>query len=141
TNTALQDYAQKVADEAAAKYAAPWGAAEVRNRAGNILAPADANVVNPNDPDTDQFTGAHSVQDAYAPGSTGKVLTVLSALEEGEVTPTTPIEDPYEYTTENGQVIHDHTMHPDRTLTTTGVLVHSSNVGTVEIGSRMDPQT
>lgn len=140
-NTDLQYYAQNVVDEAVEKYGVQWGAAVVLNRDGNILALADSNVVNPNDPDTDEFTGAHSVQNAYAPGSTGKVLTVLSALEEGEVTPTTPIEDPYEYTTENGQVIHDHTMHPDRTLTTTGVLVHSSNVGTVEIGSRMNPQT
>lgn len=140
-NTDLQYYAQSVVDEAVDKYGVEWGAAVVLDRDGDILALADSDAVNPNDPDTSQYTGAHSVQNAYAPGSTGKVLTVLSALEEGAVTPTTPIENPYEFTTENGQVIHDHTMHPDRTLTTTGVLVHSSNVGTVKIGSRMSPQT
>src|SRR5699024_8468836 len=77
----------------------------------------------------------------YDPGSTGKVLTVLTALEEGAVTPTTPIEDPYQLTTDNGQVFHDHTEHPDQMLTTTGVLAHSANTGTVNIGSMVSDQT
>lgn len=140
-NTDLQYYSQNVVDEAVDEYGAEWGAAVVLDRDGDILALADSDSVDPNAPDASEYTGANSVQNAYAPGSTGKVLTVLSALEEGEVTPTTPIEDSYEFTTDNGQVIHDHTPHPDRELTTTGVLTYSSNVGTVKIGSRMNPQT
>ncbi|WP_147916582.1 peptidoglycan D,D-transpeptidase FtsI family protein [Ruania zhangjianzhongii] len=140
-DTDLQYFSQNVVDEAVETYGAEWGAAVVLDRDGNILALADSDAVDPNDPDTSGYTGAHSIQDVYDPGSTGKVLTVLTALEEGEITPTTPIEDPYQLTTDNGQVFHDHTEHPDQTLTTTGVLAHSANTGTVNIGSMVSDQT
>ncbi|HLS62830.1 MAG TPA: penicillin-binding protein 2 [Ruania sp.] len=140
-DTDLQHFSQNVIDEAVDTYGAEWGAAVVLDRDGNILALADSDVVDPNDPDTSRYTGAHSIQDVYDPGSTGKVLTVLSALEEGEVTPTSAVEDPYELTTDNGQVFHDHTWHEDQVLTTTGVLAHSANTGTVNIGSQLSDET
>ncbi len=140
-DTDLQHFSQTVVDEAVDRYGVEWGAAVVLDRDGRILALADSDVVDPNDPDTSRYTGAHSVQDVYAPGSTGKVLTVLAALEEGAVTPTSAIEDPYQLTTENGQTFHDHTWHEDQVLTTAGVLAHSANTGTVNIGSRLSDQT
>src|SRR5699024_12414507 len=95
----------------------------------------------PHYPSAARYTGAHSIEDVYDPCSTGKVLTVLSALEEGDVTPTSAVDDHYELTTENGQVFHDHTWHEDQVLTTTGVLAHSANTGTVNIGSRLSDAT
>ncbi|UFU05127.1 peptidoglycan D,D-transpeptidase FtsI family protein [Ruania halotolerans] len=134
--------AQTVVDDAVDQYGAEWGAAVVIDvDTGRILALADSDVVDPNNPGASRYTGSHAVQDIFDPGSTGKVLTVLSALEEGVVTPTTPIEDPYRLTTENGQTFHDHTEHPDQILTTTGVLAESANTGTVLIGERMSDQT
>src|SRR5699024_6879125 len=85
--------------------------------------------------------GARSVQSAFDPGSTGKVLTVLSALEEGVVTPTSPVENPYRHTMPNGQTFTDHTPHPDQVLTTTGVLAESANTSTVLIGAEMTNET
>ena len=140
-DTDLQYFSQTVVDEAVDTYGVEWGAAVVLDRDGNILALADSDAVDPNDPNTSGYTGAHSVQDVYDPGSTGKVLTVLTALEEGVVTPTSAVEDPYELTTENGQTFHDHTWHEDQVLTTTGVLAHSANTGTVNIGSLLDDET
>ncbi|SED87710.1 peptidoglycan D,D-transpeptidase FtsI family protein [Ruania alba] len=141
-NADLNWQAQTVVDDAVDRYGAEWGAAVVIDvDTGRILALADSDVVDPNDPGASRYTGSHAVQDVYDPGSTGKVLTVLSALEEGVVTPTTSVEDPYRLTTENGQTFRDHTEHPDQMLTTTGVLAESANTGTVNIGSRMSDET
>ncbi|QOR72145.1 penicillin-binding protein 2 [Ruania alkalisoli] len=138
----LNWYAQRTIDETVDTYGADWGAVVVIDtRTGQILALADSDAVDPNDPGASRYAGSHAVQDVYDPGSTGKVLTVLSALEEGVVTPTTPIEDPYRLTTANGQTFHDHTEHPDQMLTVTGVLAESANTGTVNIGSRMSDET
>ena len=71
---------------------------------------------------------------AYEPGSVGKVITVAGALEEGAVTPDTMFGYvPWEYdcTIDVGGVLHDSHPHDPLSLTTTGVLVESSNVGTI----------
>lgn len=140
----LQWRTQSVLDDSVSRFGAEWGAVVVWEvKTGRILALADSESVNPNDPlaSDENDRGARSVQGVYDPGSSGKVLTVLSALEEGVVTPTSPIEDPYRLTTANGQVFTDHTPHPDQVLTTTGVLAESSNTGTVNIGSLMTNET
>ncbi|MFN3866543.1 MAG: penicillin-binding transpeptidase domain-containing protein, partial [Demequina sp.] len=41
---------------------------------------------------------------------------------------------PYQYTTDNNQTFKDATRHEDRKLTLSGVLVTSSNTGTVQVG-------
>ncbi|MGC0273497.1 peptidoglycan D,D-transpeptidase FtsI family protein [Pseudactinotalea sp. Z1739] len=143
-DTDLQWHAQQVIDESVDSWSAAWGAVVVVEvGTGRILALADSHAVDPNSPmDTPEDSrGARSVQNAYDPGSTGKVLTVLSALEEGVVTPTSPIENPYRHTMPNGQSFTDHTEHPDQVLTTTGVLAESANTSTVLIGSEMSNQT
>jgi cell division protein FtsI (penicillin-binding protein 3) len=81
-----------------------------------------------------------ALQASYEPGSTGKVLTVLSALEEGVITPSSVIEDPYRMTID-GQTFRDHTEHPDQLLYPAGVLAESANTGTVNIGNLMSDQT
>jgi cell division protein FtsI (penicillin-binding protein 3) len=77
-----------------------------------------------------------AVQDVYEPGSTGKVITVSAALEQGTTTPTTV------YTIPNtlkagGRVFHDDKNHPVEKLTTAGVLAISSNIGAIQIGATL----
>ncbi len=81
-----------------------------------------------------------AVQDVYEPGSTGKVITVAAALEQGTTTPTTV------YTINNtikagGRTFHDDKNHPTEKLTTAGVLAVSSNIGAIQIGSTLDHTT
>ncbi len=140
----LQWHAQQVLDESVDTYGAEWGAAVVIEAGtGRILALADSDAGDPNKPGQggDSAWRLNSVQGFYDPGSTGKVLTVLSALEEGEVEPETAIDDPYQLTTPNGQVFHDHSPHADQVLTVAGVLAQSANTGTINVGSRMSDET
>jgi len=81
-----------------------------------------------------------AVQDVYEPGSTGKVITVAAALEQGTTTPTTV------YTIPNtlkagGRVFHDDKNHPTEHLTTSGVLAVSSNIGAIQIGAAIPNNT
>lgn len=143
-NADLQWHAQSVIDDSVDTWDAEWGAVVVVEVAtGRILALADSDSVDPNSPmdSPADARGARSVQYAYDPGSTGKVLTVLSALEEGVVTPTTAIQNPYQHTMPNGQTFTDHTFHEDQVLTTTGVLAESANTSTVLIGAEMSNET
>ena len=140
----LQWHAQQVVDETVKKYGAEWGAALVlENSTGRVLSLADSGAGDPNKVGEENPNAwrLNSVQGLYDPGSTGKVLTVLSALEEGVVDPTTPIEDPYQLTTSNGQTFTDHSPHPDQTLTVAGVLAESANTGTINIGKLMSDET
>ena len=140
----LQWTAQQAVDSTVARYGAQWAAVVVEEVAtGRILALADSGAVDPNKPGAtpEDARGSRAVQNVYEPGSTGKVATLASAIEEGVITPTSVFTVPYRYTTENGQVITDHTEHPTQRLTTTGILTDSSNTGTVKIGQLMSDQT
>ncbi len=143
-NADVQWNAQKVIDDMVEEQGADWGAVTaIEIGTGRILALADSGAVDPNNPmDTDEEDrGARSVQAAFDPGSTGKVLTMLSALEEGVVEPDEVIDNPYRHTMPNGQTFSDHTYHPDQQLTATGVLAESANTSTVMIGDRMSNET
>ena len=104
-------------------------------RTGAILAIANWPQVNANEP------GASSPEDmqdravgfAYEPGSTFKAVTVSGALQQGLVTPETPITVPDEIQVAD-RTIHDDTEHPVETLTTSQILARSSNVGAIKIG-------
>lgn len=142
----IQYNAEQVITEAVNTYGAAWGAVVViETQTGRLLALADSNPYDPADPPTDRlsekgFMLSPALQASYEPGSTGKVLTVLSALEEGVITPSSVIEDPYQLTL-NGQTFHDHTPHPDQVLYPAGVLAESANTGTLNIGSLMSDET
>jgi cell division protein FtsI (penicillin-binding protein 3) len=77
-----------------------------------------------------------SVQDVYEPGSTGKVMTIAAALEEGTITPTTVLRVP-DSLYRAGKVFRDHDPHPVQHLTTTGILAVSSNTGLIKVGETL----
>lgn len=77
-----------------------------------------------------------AVQEVYEPGSTGKVITVAAALEEGLVSPESVFTIPYKMKVAD-QYFHDHEKHPTQRLTTAGVLAVSSNTGSIQIGQKL----
>ena len=80
-----------------------------------------------------------SVQDVYEPGSTGKVMTMAAALEEGTITPTTVFSVPYKLRVADA-TFHDHEHHATQHLTTTGILAVSSNTGSIKVGQTLSKE-
>lgn len=76
-----------------------------------------------------------TITDTYEPGSTIKVFLLAAALEERVVSPQT------QFDCENGQfvvarhIIHDTKKHD--TLSVSDIVVYSSNIGAVKIGSKI----
>lgn len=101
-------------------------------RTGRLLAMASAPGFDPNHyADSDRSVwGSPLVQDAYEPGSTGKVVTAAAVMEHGGVTPKTPFTVP-DQIKKYDVVFHDSHHHAPERLTFAGVLAKSSNVGTI----------
>jgi len=77
-----------------------------------------------------------SVQEVYEPGSTGKVITVASAIEEGKVGPETVLTVPDKLKRFN-KVFSDHDPHRVMKWTVAGALAVSSNVAAIKIGEML----
>ncbi|TSA46682.1 MAG: penicillin-binding protein 2 [Actinomycetales bacterium] len=107
-------------------------------KSGAIIALASAPTFDPADPKTISLASIRNpaVQDIYEPGSTGKVITIAAALEEGKVTPTSVFTIPYTYKVGNA-TFRDHEHHPTERLTTTGLLAISSNTGAIQVGEKL----
>ncbi|MEY3254713.1 MAG: hypothetical protein RJA01_719, partial [Actinomycetota bacterium] len=76
------------------------------------------------------------VQEVYEPGSTGKVITVASAIEEGKIGPETVLTVPDKLKRSN-KVFKDHDPHPVQRLTVAGALAVSSNTASIKIGEML----
>ena len=107
-------------------------------RTGHILAHATAPTFDPNNTSKVSLVAMRnpSVQDVYEPGSTGKVMTLAAALEEGKITPETVFTVPYALK-RSDKTFHDHEPHADQRLTASGILAVSSNTGSIQIGETM----
>ena len=79
-----------------------------------------------------------ALTDTFEPGSTMKPFTVGLALETGRVTPSTPIQTSPGYVMVGGFKISD--SHAHGVLTVQEVIQKSSNIGTLKIAQRMQPQ-
>ena len=77
-----------------------------------------------------------SAQEVYEPGSTGKVITIASAIEEGKIAPESVMTIPYKLKRSN-KVFHDHEPHPVQRLTLAGALAVSSNTGSIKVGEML----
>ncbi|MCX6425661.1 MAG: penicillin-binding protein 2, partial [Actinobacteria bacterium] len=109
---------------------------------GEILALATAPTFDPNkfNVTKSNLLQIPAVQEAYEPGSTGKVMTFAAALQEKVINPTTVFTIPYTIKRAD-RIFHDHESHPKWKLTSTGILAKSSNVGTIQIGEKMSDDT
>ncbi len=139
----IQWVAQKAIAEAVKKARASSGTVIVMDpKSGAILAHATAPTFDPNNTKsvTLDLMRNPSVQDAYEPGSTGKIMTLAAALEEGTVTPETVFDVPYKIK-RGGEDFKDHEKHPLQKLTTAGILAVSSNTGTIKIAETMSNET
>jgi len=135
----VQWVAQNAISQAVASSRAKSGTVIVMDpKTGEILAQASAPTFDPNVPSSitvDKLNNP-SVQEVYEPGSTGKVITVAAAMEEGLITPETVFSIPYSMKVSDG-VFRDHEKHPTQRLTTTGLLAVSSNTGSIKIGQKL----
>uniref|UniRef100_UPI001EF66E7C peptidoglycan D,D-transpeptidase FtsI family protein n=2 Tax=Frankia sp. Cj3 TaxID=2880976 RepID=UPI001EF66E7C len=105
---------------------------------GDILAMADAPDYDPNkiasaDPST---LKNRATQDVYEPGSVNKVITMAAAIDRGLISPETPVTVPSSMRIA-GQTFMDAEPHGVEHLTAAGVLARSSNLGTIQIASRI----
>ncbi len=74
--------------------------------------------------------------DAFEPGSVAKSFTVATALEAGLTTPVEVHSTPSAYTFADKEFIEPYSK-PSADMTTSEVLVHSSNIGTIKLAERI----
>lgn len=139
----LQWYAQNALAKQVDAVGAESGSAVVLEVAtGKVRAAASYPSFDPND-----LAKAHrgnldnvAFNDAFEPGSTGKLMTLAAALEEKAITPDTGVIVPNRLARGGGN-FKDNEDHPTEYLTATGVIGKSSNIGTVLIGERVPAAT
>jgi len=139
----VQWVAQNAISQAVASSRAESGTVIVMDpKTGAILAQASAPTFDPNISSTITLNKLRNpaVQEVYEPGSTGKVITVAAALQEGLVTPQSVFTIPYKMKVAD-EYFHDHEKHPTQRLTTTGLLAVSSNTGSIQIGQKLGKDT
>ena len=107
-------------------------------RTGDLLAVATAPTFDPSHPGDAPSTarGNLALAEAYEPGSTGKVITAAALIQEGAVTPATPITVPNRLS-RAGKTFKDFEDHKTQKLTYAGTLAKSSNIGTILAAEKM----
>jgi cell division protein FtsI (penicillin-binding protein 3) len=136
----LQWYAQKVLmDQLAASDAESGSATVLDVHTGEVLALASVPTFDADDPGASDPSdrGNRAINDVYEPGSIGKVITVAAALESGKFTPLTPMMVPDHLQLSNKRFKDSHS-HPTERMTLTGVLVESSNIGTIMAAQELE---
>ncbi len=114
-------------------------------KTGRLLALAQAPTSDPNDVlarDPEQLKN-HSVEQAFDPGSTAKVMTAAAVLEEGKADASTVFTVPNRLPRKNGDgmfLFRDDVDHPTYKMTFAGVLAQSSNIGTIQAAELIGPE-
>jgi cell division protein FtsI (penicillin-binding protein 3) len=122
---------QSVIDNAKNTNTADWAFGVIEKvKTGEIVAIAESNAEAAGSKEV-ALHGSRVFGTAFEPGSTVKVLTTASLIENNLVTPETGFTVPDHYTTSNNQVIKDAHDHSTARLTLTGIIGQSYNTGTV----------
>jgi cell division protein FtsI (penicillin-binding protein 3) len=135
----IQYVAQKAVAKAVASTNSQSGTVIVLDpRSGELLAMATAPTFDANAPGRARAAdrGNRALTEAYEPGSTGKVLTAAALIEEGVITPRTPITVPNRLT-RAGKSFKDFEDHDTEHLTYAGTIAKSSNIGTIRAAERL----
>lgn len=138
-NSDIQYFAQQAIQSQTDKLSAEWGVIVVSDtKTGNIIAMADTNAPDPNDPGkvAAKDRGVRAVTAAYEPGSVEKMITASALIEEGKSSPLDRFTIPPAYVVD-GQVFNDAFDHGTEERTLAGILGWSMNTGTVMAGSRL----
>ncbi len=141
-NSNLQWYAQNALAAKVKQTNALSGTVVAMNaKTGQLLAVASYPSFDPNHVGTAQGSLVNKAfNDVFEPGSTGKIMTMAAAMQEGNVTPRTPVVIPgslHRYDT----TFHDSHPHGTEYRTVAGTLAESSNLGTILVGETMRPAT
>ena len=136
-DSVIQFIAERALKNAVEKYRATGGSVIVMDpHSGDILAMASSPTFDPNR--FRAFSPAawknRSVQDAYEPGSTFKIITAAAGLEERVVTPSQFLDCGNGEITVANITIREHDGKRYQLLSFEDVIVSSSNVGTVRVG-------
>ena len=139
-NADLQYFAQQVLTANVAKLQADWGTAVVIEvKTGKILAAADAPSYDPNEPSKSSVEnrGSRVFRTSFEPGSTMKMVTAATSIDQAKVTAESHFIAPYALTIprSNGYRVTDSHAHGNDKLTVAGVLRDSSNTGAMQIGN------
>jgi len=129
---------QSLIDEVAATSARGGMAVVVDTTNGAVLAMASidgANGTTPPHPST-SVEATRPLMDLFEPGSTNKLITLSTAIEDGLVTPDTEIDVPSVLPVGQTQFT-DVDPHGDVHMTVTDILRQSSNIGTIEVAQRL----
>ncbi len=135
----VQYVAQKAIAKAVAATRSQSGTVIVYDpRTGDLLAVATAPTFDPNHPGAApaEDRGNRPLTEAYEPGSTGKILTASALIEEGVISPTTPITVPNRLTRAD-KTFKDFEDHAVQHLTYAGTIAKSSNIGTIRAAERL----
>ncbi len=136
----LQHIAERELAKAAGKFSPKSASLVLMDpRNGEIIALANWPDFSPSDArETPEWRRRnHAVVDAFEPGSTFKALTAILALEEGVVSPETPVNcfgGKKEY---YGRTVRDHGDEHLGVIPFRQVFAQSSNVGTVEVALKL----
>ena len=139
----LQWETQQTINAQVQKSAAEWGLLVVMNvKTGELVAVAEDGSVDPNDVDASDPDkhNARSFVYPYEPGSTFKMVTAASLIDQGVATPMTQNLTPDYLEPEPGVRFGDSFYHESMPWTLTGILAQSSNVGTAMLGTQLSPE-
>jgi len=135
----IQFYAEKELENAVLKSGAKWGTVIIAQpSSGEILAMAnfptyDLNNLPRSPTVVDRNNAIHN---NFEPGSTFKVVTASAALETNRVSLADSFDCSQGYVSVAGKIIRDHQRYG--ILSFPEVIIHSSNVGTVQLSHNLD---
>ncbi|MFF1254551.1 peptidoglycan D,D-transpeptidase FtsI family protein [Pseudarthrobacter sp. NPDC058329] len=141
-NSDLQYFAQQAIQSQTDKLSAEWGVIIVMDaKTGDLVAMADTNSPDPNDPGrvAAKDRGVRAVTAAYEPGSVEKMMTAAALIEEGKAKPLDSFTLGPTYTVD-GQTFSDSFAHGTEERTLAGILGYSMNTGTVMAGQRLSKE-
>lgn len=137
-DAAIQAVVEEELDRMVEKTKAKWGGVVVMDPAsGRILAMANNPSFYPEDYRHYPLEKRrnHTVADLFEPGSTMKIFSILAAMNENLVRPGELFDGHHGAFRFGGRTIHD--THGKGLMTLEEVVVHSSNIGTVQIVDRL----
>ncbi len=142
-NSSLQWYAQNSLAQRIKETKAESGTVVIMHaKTGDLLSVASYPTFDPNTDIGKQ--GAEldnkAFSDVFEPGSTAKIMTIAAALEEGTVTPSTPVVIPNRLPRYDTRFKDSH-EHPTQYRTVAGTLAESSNIGTILVSETLKSST